>query len=119
MATASARTESSRAYARIPIVPVAGRQSGNRAVGHNPAVGEYPALTFRIGYQSKMPSPTLVLITGLPGVGKSTFADRVAVDLGAAVVSHDVVMAGLRGSRPCGTPWGSWITMNSEPWVGP
>jgi hypothetical protein len=41
----------------------------------------------------------LVLITGLPGTGKSTVADEVARILGAPVLSHDWVMSGLRPYR--------------------
>ena len=38
----------------------------------------------------------LVVVTGWPGTGKSTMAERVAADLGATVASFDWVMSGLR-----------------------
>jgi predicted kinase len=38
----------------------------------------------------------LVLVTGLPGTGKSTMADVAAAELGAAVLGHDWAMSGLR-----------------------
>ena len=38
----------------------------------------------------------LVLVTGLPGSGKSTVAEAVAEPLGAAVLGHDWTMSGLR-----------------------
>ena len=40
--------------------------------------------------------PRLVLVTGLPGTGKSTMADVAATELGAAVLGHDWAMSGLR-----------------------
>lgn len=40
--------------------------------------------------------PLLVLVTGVPGSGKSTVADDAAHLLGAAVLAHDWVMGGLR-----------------------
>jgi predicted kinase len=40
--------------------------------------------------------PTLVLVTGLPGTGKSTVAEAAAEVLGAAVLGHDWAMSGLR-----------------------
>src|SRR5580692_9628438 len=40
--------------------------------------------------------PVLVLVTGLPGTGKSTVADAVAGLLGTAVLAHDWAMSGLR-----------------------
>jgi predicted kinase len=40
--------------------------------------------------------PLLVLVTGLPGTGKSAVADAVAPWLGAAVLGHDWAMSGLR-----------------------
>lgn len=40
--------------------------------------------------------PCLVLVTGLPGTGKSTMADVAATELGAPVVGHDWAMSGLR-----------------------
>ena len=42
------------------------------------------------------PGPHLVLVTGLPGTGKSTMADVVAEELGAPVLGHDWAMSGLR-----------------------
>jgi predicted kinase len=41
-------------------------------------------------------SPKLVLITGVPGSGKSTMAAVAGHALGAAVLSHDWAMSGLR-----------------------
>lgn len=38
----------------------------------------------------------LVLVTGLQGTGKSTIADAAACYLGAAVLSHDWAMSGLK-----------------------
>jgi predicted kinase len=38
----------------------------------------------------------LVLVTGLPGTGKSTVADAAGAHLGAAVLAHDWAMSGLR-----------------------
>jgi len=43
-----------------------------------------------------MAPPLLVLVTGVPGAGKSTVADAIASRLGAAVVAHDWAMSGLR-----------------------
>ncbi|HEY6472270.1 MAG TPA: AAA family ATPase [Acidimicrobiales bacterium] len=43
-----------------------------------------------------LPGPRLVLVTGLPGTGKSTMADAAAAELGAAVLGHDWAMSGLR-----------------------
>jgi predicted kinase len=40
--------------------------------------------------------PLLVLVTGLPGSGKSTVADDAADLLDAAVLAHDWAMSGLR-----------------------
>ena len=40
--------------------------------------------------------PTLVLVTGLPGTGKSTVAEATAEVFGAAVLGHDWAMSGLR-----------------------
>jgi hypothetical protein len=37
-----------------------------------------------------------VLVTGLPGTGKSTVADVAAAELGAPVLAHDWAMSGLR-----------------------
>lgn len=38
----------------------------------------------------------LVLVTGLPGSGKSTIAEQVATLIGASVLGHDWAMSGLR-----------------------
>jgi hypothetical protein len=43
-----------------------------------------------------VPGPLLVLVTGLPGTGKSTMADVAAAELGAPVLAHDWAMSGLR-----------------------
>ncbi len=43
-----------------------------------------------------MPRPTLLIVTGLPGSGKSCVAGAVATDLNASVLGHDWVMAALR-----------------------
>jgi predicted kinase len=62
-------------------------------VGHEPArivVVYRPAMALR-------PAPTLVLVTGLPGTGKSTVAEVAAEVLGTAVIAHDWAMSGLRG----------------------
>jgi len=40
--------------------------------------------------------PLLVLVTGLPGTGKSTVAEAVARNLHGSTFSHDWVMSGLR-----------------------
>jgi predicted kinase len=40
--------------------------------------------------------PTLVLVTGLPGTGKSRVAEAAAEALRAAVLGHDWAMSGLR-----------------------
>jgi predicted kinase len=40
--------------------------------------------------------PVLVVVTGLPGTGKSTVADAIAGMLGTAVLAHDWAMSGLR-----------------------
>jgi predicted kinase len=45
------------------------------------------------------PASTLLLITGLPGSGKSTVADQAAKLLGAPVLAHDWAMSGLRPYR--------------------
>jgi predicted kinase len=42
------------------------------------------------------PRPTLILITGLPGTGKSTVAEQAAALLKAPVLAHDWAMSGLR-----------------------
>lgn len=40
--------------------------------------------------------PVLVLVTGLPGTGKSTVAEAIAGRLAAPVLAHDWAMSGLR-----------------------
>jgi hypothetical protein len=40
--------------------------------------------------------PLLVLVTGLPGTGKSTVAEAISTHLRAPVLSHDWAMSGLR-----------------------
>lgn len=40
--------------------------------------------------------PLVVLVTGVPGTGKSTVAEQAAMRLGCAVLGHDWVMSGLR-----------------------
>jgi len=45
---------------------------------------------------SSPPPPVLVLVTGLPGTGKSTMAEQAASLLGAPVLAHDWAMSGLR-----------------------
>jgi 2-phosphoglycerate kinase len=40
--------------------------------------------------------PSLVLVTGLPGTGKSTVAKAIAQRLDTAVLAHDWAMSGLR-----------------------
>ena len=49
-----------------------------------------------VGVSDAPPGPFLVLVTGLPGTGKSTMADIAAADLGAPVLGHDWAMSGLR-----------------------
>ena len=46
----------------------------------------------------------LILVTGLPGTGKTSLAQMIAADLSAAVIGHDWVMTGLR-SHP--SVWGA------------
>ena len=48
------------------------------------------------GSDGHRPRPVVVLVTGLPGTGKSTVAERAAAHLGCAVLGHDWVMSGLR-----------------------
>jgi predicted kinase len=43
-----------------------------------------------------VPQATLLLVTGLPGSGKTRIAEALADDLHATVVGHDWVMAALR-----------------------
>jgi predicted kinase len=40
--------------------------------------------------------PRIILVTGLPGTGKSTVADEIGSLLGAAVLAHDWVISALR-----------------------
>jgi len=46
--------------------------------------------------RSDLPKPRLVLVTGLPGTGKSTAAEAIAGLLGAPVLAHDWAMSALR-----------------------
>ena len=46
--------------------------------------------------EQKRPAVLLVLITGLPGTGKSTMAAEAGRTLGAPVLGHDWAMSGLR-----------------------
>jgi len=72
------------------------------------------------------PASTLLLITGLPGSGKSTVADQAAKLLGAPVLAHDWAMSGLRpyrelqqaldSMRPAGHQPVGWSF--SWPWPG-
>ena len=67
--------------------------------------------------------PTLVLVTGLPGTGKSTVAEAAAEVLGAAVLGHDWAMSGLRPYQELQDvleamePWGhrvvGWSILNA------
>jgi hypothetical protein len=43
-----------------------------------------------------VPKPRLVLVTGLPGTGKSTVAEAIADRIGAPVLAHDWAMSALR-----------------------
>ena len=58
-----------------------------------------------------MQQPTLLLVTGLPGAGKTRLADALADDLHAAVVGHDWVMAALRAETEV------WTAMKTLDWV--
>lgn len=49
-----------------------------------------------MAHEEGQPHPTLMLITGLPGTGKSTVADEAAALLAAPVLAHDWAMSGLR-----------------------
>jgi predicted kinase len=49
-----------------------------------------------MAHETGRPRPTLLLITGLPGTGKSTVAEQAAALLGAPVLAHDWAMSGLR-----------------------
>ena len=67
--------------------------------------------------------PLLVLVTGVPGTGKSTVAGVVGRHLDAAVLGHDWVMSGLRpfpaiqvvldGMEPSGHGVVGWSIMNA------
>jgi hypothetical protein len=50
----------------------------------------------RVHMSDAPPGPLLVLVTGLPGTGKSTMADVAAAAFGAPVLGHDWAMSGLR-----------------------
>lgn len=66
---------------------------------HNwPDRGEYVTLA-RVAKGADAAKPILVLITGLQGTGKSTFAEQAAELLGASVLAHDWAMSGLRPFR--------------------
>jgi predicted kinase/GNAT superfamily N-acetyltransferase len=63
----------------------------------NPALQMVKVLSAeRAGPTGSASTGLLVLITGLPGTGKSGVADAAARALGAAVFAHDWVMSGLR-----------------------
>ena len=49
-----------------------------------------------VGVEANHPDRLLVVVTGLPGTGKSTVADAAGRHLGAAVLAHDWAMSGLR-----------------------
>ena len=55
-----------------------------------------PATLVGMVHEGGLPRPTLMLITGLPGTGKSTIAEQAASLLGAPVLAHDWAMSGLR-----------------------
>jgi predicted kinase len=67
--------------------------------------------------------PCLVLVTGLPGTGKSTVAEVIAHELGVSVLAHDWAMSGLRpfptvqGALDHMEPWGhrvvGWSVLNA------
>jgi hypothetical protein len=52
------------------------------------------------GQNVPVPPPTLLLITGVPGSGKSSLARAAADHLGCGVLGHDWTMAGLRAFPP-------------------
>ena len=69
-------------------LPVDEMSAFTRALLH--AVGLLP------GSGGVIAAPALVLVTGLPGTGKSTVAEHAAACLGTAVLGHDWAMSGLR-----------------------
>jgi Mrp family chromosome partitioning ATPase len=54
------------------------------------------ATLVEMAQEAGSPQPILMLISGLPGSGKSTVADQAAALLGAPVLAHDWAMSGLR-----------------------
>jgi predicted kinase len=61
------------------------------------------------------PQPTLLLVTGLPGTGKSTVADQAAALLGAPVLAHDWAMSGIRPFRAVQDALESMVPSGHQP----
>lgn len=59
-------------------------------------LSEYYASLFSLDLNDKQP-PVLFLVAGLTGTGKSTFAQKIAVDYHASVINTDVVRKELLG----------------------
>jgi len=59
--------------------------------------------------------PTMVLVTGLPGTGKSTVADQAAALLGAPVLAHDWAMSGLRPFEAVQSALDSMVPSGHQP----
>lgn len=59
--------------------------------------------TSSVGDDGGVPAPTLVLMTGPPGTGKSTLAAHAADTLGAPVLGWDWAMAGMTSFDTIGT----------------